>query len=134
MMPVGAPTKAFSACWVSGPCPRPKPSTGEFVQGGDDGAFDRVRGGQPGAERDVGIEQEVEAGDLDAVLLQRPDHAEWVLGPAGDVARRQGGDVGLHDAVVAEGGQQPDGASRRGAGRADRGRLSIAKGRTKPSL
>ena len=111
---------------------------GELIQGSHDGAFDRVRGGQPGAERDVGVEEEVEARDVEAALLQGPDHAQRVLGPAVDGARRQGGGVGLDEPLVAERGQQPDSAvfteepSR--SRTAVLARLSIAKGRTKPSL
>ena len=110
-----------------------KPGTGEFVEGGDDGAFDRVRGGQPGAERDVGVQEQVEAGDLDAVLLQRPDHAEGILGPAGDGARSQCGGVGLDSpwSPNVDSSRTVESSRSRTAVLA---RLSIAKGRTKPSL
>ena len=83
MMPVGAPTKSFSARWVARTISSSSsPAPGQFVEGGDDGALNGVGRGEPGAQGDVGIQQQVQAGHLDAALLQRPDDAERVLGPA----------------------------------------------------
>ena len=129
----GRSTKAFSACWVSQDhVLGGKPCAGEFVQGRDDGAFNRVRGGQPGAQRDVGIEEEVEAGDRRCRLAAAPRPRPAGIRPAASRRRARGRRVGLNSPGRRR-GQQPDGAVPARAGRR-LARLSMAKGRTKPSL
>ena len=117
-MPVGAPTKSFSARWVrQDHLPGIQARRGELVDRRNDGALDRVGGGQPGAARNIGVQQQVQSAHVESALLQRPQDPQRILGPAPRRAPAEGSGVDRGQSLVPEGGQQPDGGVRTTADR-----------------
>ena len=111
-----------------------QPGGGEVVQCGDDGAFDGMGGGQAGARGDVRGQQQVQAGDGEAALLQRPEDAQRIFGPARARWRGQGPGVRRRQSLVC---RTVDSIRMVESGRsrtATRAVLSMANGSTKPSL
>src|SRR4051794_24464286 len=70
--------------------------SGEVAQRKSGRGLDSGARGQPRADRDTRVEQQVEAGEVDAVLLQCPRDPDDVRRPADDMVAQRA-DRGLDD-------------------------------------